>query len=112
MEENLTIKETTYTKTRLSALKYMCKHNTTIDVSEYAKDHLKVSLSYQFYQKDAIPPVRYPKDWWEAFKERWFPKWLLERYPAQYNTVIVKECLMNVPTCATPYIKMYRLERR
>jgi len=25
--------------------------------------------------------VSYPKDWWEAFKDRWFPKWLRKRYP-------------------------------
>jgi hypothetical protein len=27
----------------------------------------------------------YPKDWWEAFKERWFPKFLLNRYPVEYE---------------------------
>lgn len=25
--------------------------------------------------------VRYPADWWQAFKARWFPAWLLARYP-------------------------------
>ena len=25
--------------------------------------------------------VRYPWDWWQAFKQRWFPQWLLKRYP-------------------------------
>jgi len=29
--------------------------------------------------------VKYPKDWWQAFKEHWFPKWLLKRYPVQYH---------------------------
>jgi hypothetical protein len=23
----------------------------------------------------------YPADWWQAFKERWFPAWLLKRFP-------------------------------
>jgi hypothetical protein len=23
----------------------------------------------------------YPADWWQAFKARWFPQWLKERYP-------------------------------
>ena len=25
----------------------------------------------------------YPADWWAAFKLRWFPVWLLKRYPAK-----------------------------
>jgi len=30
--------------------------------------------------------IRYPSDWWQAFKARWFPEWLLKRYPAKYTT--------------------------
>jgi hypothetical protein len=26
---------------------------------------------------------RYPSDWWQAFKERWFPKWLLKQFPVK-----------------------------
>jgi len=29
----------------------------------------------------------YPTDWWQAFKERWFPKWLLNRYPVALSHV-------------------------
>jgi hypothetical protein len=25
----------------------------------------------------------YPADWWQAFKERWFPAWALKRWPAK-----------------------------
>ena len=31
----------------------------------------------------------YPRDWWEAFKERWFPAWLLKRYPVLYTKEVV-----------------------
>ncbi len=30
--------------------------------------------------------VKYPSDWWQAVKDRWFPKWLLKHYPIQYIT--------------------------
>jgi hypothetical protein len=30
--------------------------------------------------------MRAPRDWWNAVKERWFPKWLLRKYPVQYTT--------------------------
>jgi hypothetical protein len=31
--------------------------------------------------------VIYPKDWWEAFKERWFPVWLQRRYPVKKKII-------------------------
>ena len=32
---------------------------------------------------------KWPRDWWQALKERWFPEWLLERYPIEYTIKIV-----------------------
>lgn len=29
---------------------------------------------------------KYPEDWFQAVKERFFPKWLLKRYPVKYIT--------------------------
>lgn len=29
--------------------------------------------------------VRYPADWWQAFKERWFPVWLKRQFPVRYE---------------------------
>jgi len=36
-------------------------------------------------------PYRYevPLDWWEHFRERWFPLWLLKRFPLKKRTVEV-----------------------
>lgn len=31
--------------------------------------------------------IKFPRDWWQAFKERWFPNWLLNRYPVDYHIV-------------------------
>jgi len=25
--------------------------------------------------------IEHPRDWWQAFKERWFPMWALKRWP-------------------------------
>ena len=33
--------------------------------------------------------IKYPSDWKEAFKERWFPKRLLKKYPVKYNLTII-----------------------
>ena len=29
--------------------------------------------------------ISYPLTWWDAFKVRWFPRWLLAKYPANYQ---------------------------
>jgi hypothetical protein len=29
--------------------------------------------------------IQAPRDWWEHFKERWFPAWALRRWPVQYT---------------------------
>lgn len=31
--------------------------------------------------------VKYPADWWEAFKGRWFPAWAKERWPVRYRWI-------------------------
>jgi hypothetical protein len=33
--------------------------------------------------------VSYPANWQESFKERWFPKWLKQKYPVQYKKIEV-----------------------
>ena len=33
---------------------------------------------------EKITTIAYPKDWWEAFRSRWFPKWVLSRWPVEY----------------------------
>ena len=30
------------------------------------------------------PLCTHPRDWWQAFKERWFPQWMLDRWPPRY----------------------------
>ncbi len=29
--------------------------------------------------------LRYPADWWQAFKDRWFPEWALKRWPIEWE---------------------------
>lgn len=33
--------------------------------------------------------ISYPRDWWESFKERWFPDWVLSKWPVVYTKVII-----------------------
>ena len=49
----------------------------------------------------------YPADWWHAFKARWFPGWLLARFPARYTEVVAKH---KFPHVGKEYIEMVRRE--
>lgn len=33
--------------------------------------------------------IKYPRDWWQAFRERWFPAWWLKRYPVKYREIVL-----------------------
>lgn len=78
-----------------------------LSISQKLKDHvfldfkcierLAEPLAYEFvYQLDAYlngkqqevehTEITYPIDWFEAFKERWLPVWLLKKYPVKYQT--------------------------
>lgn len=38
---------------------------------------------------------RWPKDWWQAFRERWFPVWWITRWPIQYKGIHIKQQLYS-----------------
>ena len=38
----------------------------------------------------AVLEVRYPRNWWQHLKHRWFPHWALRRWPVQ-ETVVRRE---------------------
>jgi hypothetical protein len=38
---------------------------------------------------------QWPADWWQAFKERWFPKRWLRRWPVKYERVSIHEVLVT-----------------
>lgn len=42
-----------------------------------------------------------PENWWEAFKERWFPDWILRRWPLKYKVIRIHE---RIATKVCPHI--------
>jgi len=53
--------------------------------------YLSASISQAVIQMTAmvrgstIQEIRHPSNWWQAIRERWFPKWWLSRYPVGYT---------------------------
>ncbi len=43
---------------------------------------------YKYLESEEVGEhcVTYPRDWWQHFKQRWFPMWLRLRYPIQYRS--------------------------
>ena len=35
--------------------------------------------------------IEYPSNWWEAFKDRWFSEWMLNRWPVKMTRIKVNE---------------------
>lgn len=56
-----------------------------IDVSQQVRffaDELVMHVN-DFLWGERAGVIERPADWWEAFKERWFPQWALKRWPAR-----------------------------
>jgi len=39
---------------------------------------------------ETVSREKWPKDWWEAVKERWFPAFLLSRWPVKYQRIDIE----------------------
>jgi len=42
-------------------------------------------IGYLYGSQPKKYTVKYPVSWWEHFKERWFYKWMLKRWPVDYR---------------------------
>lgn len=38
---------------------------------------------------------KWPKDWWQAFRERWFPAFWLRKRPVQYNEIDIDKTVFK-----------------
>lgn len=81
---------------------YICADAVTLR-TEF--DHMMGGLVARLYaavygrKVDHQVIVSYPADWWQAFRERWFPRIWLQAYPVIYKNVVVSadEFLPFVP---------------
>jgi len=53
---------------------------------DYARQALEINVRGYLWGEDQKGySFQYPRDWWEAFKERWFPARLKLRWPVKYT---------------------------
>jgi len=63
---------------------------------------LLVRLEASIYGQIEPETVKYPKDWVESLKERFFPQWLLKRFPVQYKTHTLQHRVVYPGIACTP----------
>jgi hypothetical protein len=57
--------------------------------THHVAKELIFSLTARVANKD-LGSFQHPKDWWQAVKERWAPKWFLKKYPVEYTVYTAK----------------------
>ena len=45
---------------------------------------------------EVMATVEVPADWWQALKERWFPRWALRRWPARRRSIATRTSVIRV----------------
>ena len=56
-------------------------------IDDYVFDSISLMVRGKIWAEEAgVYEIKYPADWWQHFKLRWFNKWLLRRYPVRYKT--------------------------
>ena len=56
--------------------------------TDFMTDQLVVELRSFVWSEDVgKEQFKYPADWWQAFKARWFPQWMLNKWPIKYTRV-------------------------
>jgi len=60
-----------------------------VKFAEFLNDALERVVRALFSYITWEEPIRdIPANWWEAWKERWFPGWLKKRVPVKYLTIM------------------------
>jgi hypothetical protein len=79
--------ERTLEKLRVGVTKRLSRHLLDASVNLDMADQIVMSITgYIWQEKLDHVEISYPADWRQAFKERWFPTWLLNRYPVIRQT--------------------------
>jgi len=51
-------------------------------------------------------PYHHPRSWWDAFKLRYFPKWLLDYFPVRLTTIRIQQNRITKHYHVCPHIKI------
>ena len=69
---------------------------TNIDHDWFLKGYVIKAFKDQLAQHLGEQYVKHPWNWIEAFKDRWFPRWLKRKYPVVYKKYDVLRIFPNL----------------
>ena len=107
MSNEWPVREVPLTRYTLSADQYASKAFAEQYRVDKREDEMLGGLRYSLVQyvwgeELKRQEVRYPADWWQAVKARWFPEWAKQRWPVRY-TVEVMEARALYPLVSMPH---------
>ena len=88
----------------LEKIDYDLEYEGRLGVDMYIRMHTHI---YGEPGKAYEEIIEYPSDWWQGLKERWFSKWLKERYPVKKERRVVSVKTLY-PNIKPPEIDHYR----
>lgn len=81
-------------KIRMGMIQTFSEYLLDVDmeiIQRHITDAFSVNIKgYLWGEEAAKREIQYPQDWWQAFKERWFPKCLLKKYPVIYTHIVME----------------------
>lgn len=64
---------------------------TPVFINDWMSNSLLIELHTNIYCKDETETrISYPSSWWQHVRQRFYPKWLLRRYPVKKEYHVVK----------------------
>jgi hypothetical protein len=65
--------------------------DSSVDIIDYLPNAILLNIrGYLWGESQTVATKRFPSDWKEWFKERWFPSWLKRKFPVKYQEWTVK----------------------
>jgi len=64
--------------------RYLCETEATF-LEHAAGDIIAQVRGFVWGERVDALSISHPSDWWQAFKDRWFPRWLLKKYPVKFT---------------------------
>lgn len=87
-EKEIQISEAVLKKLEIGITEHVSNHLLGVDVEvERFAEYIAFQVrGYVLSEEHQSATVKHPSDWWQSFKERWFAKWMLKRWPVEYTT--------------------------
>lgn len=81
-----------FEKIRVQFCESVVLHNPDLRIDEnYIFKRLEYAMRAYIWANPKHASIEYPMDWWQWFKDRWFPKWAKRRWPIKMHRVDIRE---------------------